>query len=929
MPRNQNPEQIARDRIDQLLEESGWLVQDFRRMNLAAGMGVAVREYKTDVGPADYVLFADQKPVGIIEAKRIEEGSKLSSHEKQVEEYSKSKLKYIDNEPLPFIYLSTGDFTRFTDARDPKPRFREVFTFHRPETLAKWMRKGKSLRKALHNDIPALITEGLRDCQIDAITNLEKSFALAKPKALVQMATGSGKTFTAITSVYRLLKHAKADRVLFLVDTKNLGEQAEGEFRKYQPQDDNRLFPELYGVTRLTSSYIPPDSQVYICTIQRLYSILRGTELDESAEQDNPNEFSNNGEQHQVVYNPKLPVEFFDFIFIDECHRSIYNVWKQVLDYFDALQVGLTATPDNRTFGYFNQNVVSDYGYEKAVIDGVLVPYNVYTIETHITKHGAAIQMGERVDKRERLTRKKFWETVDEDVEYSGKQLDKDIVNPSTIRTIIREVKEQLKHMFPDRFDAEGQFEVPKTLIFAKTDSHAEDIIEIVREEFNEGNDFCKKITYQSKEDPKTILNSFRNSYYPRIAVTVDMIATGTDIRPLEVLLFMRDVKSRSYYEQMKGRGTRTCSVEELRKTGTPSARFSKDHFVIIDAIGVEQSQKTDSRPLEKAPGMSLKEVLERIAVGDRSEEMMTTLANRLLRLDKQINEHEKEQFVQKAEGKSIQQVVRMLLTAHDPDVRDDIRVAVNKEMKGQAPIAIDKEIKKREQKLLEESVQCFHNPDLREYIVDVRRKYDQIIDVINLDSVTKSGWVKDQKSHAEELVNHFKAWIEEHKNEITALQIFYSQPYRRRELTYQMIRELSERILLERPLLAPMKVWKAYAELEQAEGSPKNELVALVSLIRRVAGIDQTLTSYDKTVDKNFADWVWKRQAGAGMKFTDEHMHWLRMIKDHIAGSIHLDADDLDYTPFDALGGRGKMWQLFGAETENIIVELNEVLAA
>lgn len=560
---NQNPEQKARDQIDALLTASGWLIQDFGKLNLGAGVGVAIREYQTDVGPADYVLFVEGRAVGVVEAKRIEEGGKMSVHETQVEEYSRAKLKYIHNEPLPFIYLSTGEHNRFTDARDPKPRFREIFTFHRPETLSRWLRKEKSLRKALHDDLPALSTDGLRDCQIEAITNLEKSFSTAKPKALVQMATGSGKTFTAITTVYRLLKHAKAERILFLVDTKNLGEQAEGEFRKYQPQDDNRLFPELYGVTRLTSSYIPQDSQVYICTIQRLYSILKGTELDESAEQDNPGEYSLQAKEPMpVVYSEKLPIEFFDFIFIDECHRSIYNLWKQVLDYFDALQVGLTATPDNRTFGYFNQNVVSDYGYEKAVIDGVLVPYNVYTIETDIIKRGGKIQLGEMVDKRERLTRKKFWEAVDEDIEYTGKQLDKDIVNPSTIRTIIREVKNQIPVIFPDRYDEKGEYEIPKMLIFAKTDSHAEDIIEIARQEFGEGNDFCKKITYQSKEDPKTILSQFRNDYYPRIAVTVDMIATGTDIRPLEILLFMRDVKSRSYYEQMKGRGTRTCSLE-------------------------------------------------------------------------------------------------------------------------------------------------------------------------------------------------------------------------------------------------------------------------------------------------------------------------------------------------------------------------------
>ena len=360
---NQNPEQIARDKIDKQLIACGWVVQDKKKLNLAAGIGVAVREYTTEIGPADYVLFVHQKPVGILEAKREEEGVKFSIHEGQVSEYAKAKLKLIDNQPLPFLYLSTGAVTRFTDTRDPNPRFREIFSFHRPETLAKWMRKESSIRKRMADHFPSLDPSGLRDCQIEAISNLEVSFKKNRPKALLQMATGSGKTFTAITSVYRLLKHIKAERILFLVDTKNLGEQAEGEFRKFQPQDDNRLFPELYGVSRLSSSFIPEDSQVYISTIQRLYSILKGVELDESAELDNPNEQRSYAKEPMpVVYSEKLPIEFFDVIIIDECHRSIYNLWKQVLDYFDAFQVGLTATPDNRTFGYFNQNIVSDYG---------------------------------------------------------------------------------------------------------------------------------------------------------------------------------------------------------------------------------------------------------------------------------------------------------------------------------------------------------------------------------------------------------------------------------------------------------------------------------------------------------------------------------------------------------------------------------------
>lgn len=926
---NQNPEQIARDNIDKQLLACGWIIQDKKKFNLSAGLGIAIREYQTDIGPADYVLFVDKKAVGIIEAKREEEGVRLTTVEEQSSQYANAKLRLLNNDPLPFVYESTGEITRFTDYRDLKPRSRNVFTFHRPETFVQWLNQSKTLRTRLH-DIPALPEEGLRDCQITAINNLEKSFKDQRPKALIQMATGSGKTFTAITAVYRLLKYAKAKRILFLVDTKNLGEQAEGEFRAFTAQEDNRLFTELYGVTRLNSSFIPNDSQVYISTIQRMYSILKETELDESAEEENPNETRfEPKEAIPVGYNEKVPIEFFDFVVIDECHRSIYNLWKQVLDYFDVFQVGLTATPDNRTFGYFNQNLVSDYGYEKAVIDGVLVPYNVFTIETQITKQGSKITLGEKVDKRERLTRKKFWENLDEDVEYSGKQLDKDIVNPSTIRTIIKAVKENLPSMFPDRIDTHGNFEVPKLLIFAKTDSHAEDIIDIVREEFGEENKFCKKITYRSEEDPKSVLQQFRNDYYPRIAVTVDMIATGTDIRPLEVLLFMRDVKSRSYYEQMKGRGTRTCSVEELKAKGTPTAKYSKDHFVIIDAIGVEQSQKTDSRPLEKAPGVSLKDVLTSVAMGNTSEDMLTTLANRLIRLDRQLSEKDKAKFAENANGFTINHIVKQLLNAYDPDTNQQIETSVKGAMRGFAPVEIEKAIASAQKELIENAVAVFHSPELRDFIIDIRKKYDQIIDVVNIDTITNIGWVKDQEAAANTTINDFKVWIESHKDEITALQIFYAQDYRHRTFTYKMIKDLCEKLKTEKPLLAPLTVWRAYEQLEKTNGSAKNELIALVSLIRRVVGIDNNLTSYDKTVDANFKKWIFDKNAGQHNAFTEAQMQWLRMMKDYVANSFSIDKDDFDLSPFNAEGGLSKMWQLFGEETDKIINELNEVLAA
>ncbi|MDQ1317198.1 MAG: type restriction enzyme subunit, partial [Candidatus Poribacteria bacterium] len=736
---NQTPEQKARDKIDTMLKQAGWVVQDNDKIDFNAGLGVAVREYQTDAGPADYILFMDREPIGVIEAKRKEEGHRLTVHEEQAGDYAKSRLKYLNNKPLPYVYESTGELTRFTDTRDPKPRSRPVFSFHRSETFKEWLKKGKSLRTRLL-DIPELNPEGLRDCQIRAVNKLENSFKNNRPRALIQMATGSGKTYTAITFIYRLLKFADAKRVLFLVDTKNLGEQAEQELMAYVPNDDNRKFTELYNVQRLKSSYVATDSQVCISTIQRLYSILKGEDLDEKLEEENPNERWQPKEPMPVVYNGKIPIEFFDFVVIDECHRSIYNLWKQVLDYFDAFLIGLTATPDKRTFGFFNENIVSEYSHEDAVADGVNVGYDAYTIETSITKNGAKIVAKEYVDRRHRLTRQKRWTQLDEDVVYSAKELDKDVVNPSQIRNIIRTFKEKLPEIFP------GREEVPKTLIYAKTDSHADDIIGIVREEFNEGNDFCKKITYKALEDPKSVLAQFRNSYNPRIAVTVDMIATGTDVKPLECLLFMRDVKSRNYFEQMKGRGTRTINYDDLKKV-TPSAIITKTHFVVVDAVGVMKTLKTDSRPLERKNGVPLKDLLYAVMMGTaRDEDTLTSAANRLARLEKQITEQEKEKFKGMAGGKSVNQVVHELLDAHDPDKIEEV-ARMQFEIKPDQ-IPTEEQVEKAKGELIKQAASTFTG-ELIGYIEDVRKSHEQIIDTVNIDTVEFSGWDKQAKDKA------------------------------------------------------------------------------------------------------------------------------------------------------------------------------------
>ena len=917
MTPNQNPEQQARDAIDAQLRQAGWVVQAKDAINFNAGLGQAVAEYQTDVGPADYVLFVNRKAVGVIEAKREDEGQTITVVEDQTVGYATANLKWVNNkEPLRFLFQSTGVITRFTDSSDPAPRSREIFNFPRPETIQEWLGQPQTLRRRLHN-LPPLDPTGLRACQIVAIHNLEHSFGQDKPRALLQMATGAGKTFTAITAIYRLLKFAGARRVLFMVDTKNLGEQAEQEMMAYTPNDDNRKFTELYNVQRLQSSYVAKDSQVCISTIQRLYSILKGQEMDEAAEEANPNERVLPKEPLPVVYNAKIPPEFFDFIVIDECHRSIYNLWRQVLEYFDAYLIGLTATPDNRTYGFFRKNVVSDYDHEKAVADGVNVGNEIYLIDTRVTQQGGQLRAQQVVEKREKLSRRRRWEQQDEDETYSGKQLDRDIVNPDQIRTVIRAFRDSLPAIFP------GRTEVPKTLIFANSDSHCDDMIQTVREEFGEGNAFCKKVTYKSDEDPKSVLAQFRNGYNPRIAVTVDMIATGTDVKPLECLLFMRDVKSRNYFEQMKGRGTRTLDHDDLRKV-TPSAASGKTHYVIVDAIGVTQSLKTASQPLITQPSVPLKDLLMGVMMGATNEEAVRTLAGRLARLNRQIGDEERQQ-IERAAGLPLTQLIGNFLDAIDPDAVESRAMALTG-----LPPANDPGDSARQQaqaQLIQAAAQPLTGA-LVELLDNIRRAHEQTLDHETLDELLFAGWGGDAAANAQKLADELAAFFRIHQDSLEALAIFFSQPYRRHAVTYALIHEVLATLKRERPALAPARVWQAFAFLDSYQGSqPVHELTLLVALIRRVCGLDEQLTNYAETVRRNFQTWVMARHAGAGEKFSEAQMAWLRMMRDHLISSYHIERDDLEMAPFDAQGGLGRMYQLFGGQMDAVLAVLNEEL--
>src|SRR5881628_1333873 len=713
-----SPEELAREKIDKLLTECDWEIQNRSTINLSASHGVALREaLLKDRDEVDYLLFVDGKAIGTVEAKP--ESHTLIGVEEQSGKYGKNLLDVYGKwrEPLPFAYESTGVETQFTNQLDPSPKSRNVFAFHKPETLLEHLEPNANLNSRLANLLTAdqMPKSNLWSAQIEAIHNLERSLAANKRRALIQMATGSGKTYTAVNFVYRLIKLAGARRVLFLVDRGNLGDQTLKEFQQFVTPDDGRKFTELYNVQHLQSAQLDRVSRVCISTIQRLNSMLRGEEIDAEIDERSGYELRESlwKQPPPVVYNPNVPIETFDFIITDECHRSIYNLWRQVLEYFDAYLIGLTATPSKQTIGFFNKNLVMEYGHDHAVTDNVNVPYDVYKIDTEITTGGSRVEKGFYVDKRDRFTRKVRWEQLDEDLAYAPNELDRAVVAPDQIRMVIRTFRDRLfTEIFP------GRTVVPKTLIFAKDDSHADDIVKIVREEFDKGNDFCQKITYRTTgASPKELIQRFRNSPNPRLAVTVDMIATGTDIKPLEIVMFMRSVKSRSCFEQMKGRGVRVISDTDFQSV-TPDAK-TKTHFVIVDAVGVCERDKTDSRPLEQKRNVPFDKLLEGIAMGVREPEALSSLAGRLIRLEKRLEPEVQAQVEKLTGGKSLSDLAKTILDSIDPDVIE----AKAAEGQPDTYVPTERVLRTLTESAVKESVAPIaNNPSLRNKLIELQR---------------------------------------------------------------------------------------------------------------------------------------------------------------------------------------------------------------
>ncbi|KAF4410962.1 type I restriction endonuclease subunit R [Streptomyces lycii] len=926
----------ARDAIDAMLGAAGWLVQDREQLNPAAGQGVAVREFTLATGRADYVLYVNGKITGVIEAKR--EGDHLSDALVQNARYASGVAKehslavWRADQPFPFRYATTGAETYFLNRLDPDARSREVFSFHRPGTLALWMRRADerpqspTFRAGLRR-LPPLEPNGLRLAQLDAISGLETSLGEDRPRSLIQMATGAGKTFTAVTETYRLLQYAGARRVLFLVDRNNLGRQALAEFRNYTTPDDGRKFSDLYGVDRLGAAGLQETSSVVVCTVQKMYSLLRGEPLtDDEAAEDADDAAGGvfaadsyaTDQPVSLAYNPQVPPESFDLIVVDECHRSIYGLWRGVLEYFDSHLVGLTATPTPQTLGFFNQNLVSEYTYEQAVADGVNVDFDVVRLNTDIRENGGAqIDAGTTVKIKDRKTRRQRYEELADDFSYTEAQIGRSVIAVDEIRAVLQTYKANWQRWFPGRAD------IPKTLIFAVGEDHAEDVLAQAKEVFARGDDFAKKITYKSRqngENPDDLINDLRNSPSLRIAVTVDMIATGTDVRALECVIFLRSVRSAVLFEQMKGRGARVIDPTDLREV-TPDADESvrKDRFVLVDAVGVTSSPLVDAKPLAAAGErqVSLKKLLDKAGTKSISAGEAEILAGRLARLDRQLTDEERELLTRAGGGATLAKIARDLVDAADPDRQE------RAEAEGGPAEA---------RRLVERAVAPLtEHPQLRTSILEIRRDKDLLIDEVTKVSVTSVEEVP-REERAREQVGRWRDLLDTRRDEIAAIQIAIGTPRTvAPSEAFASLKELAA--IIHRPQYAwtPDALWTWYEDLGKAVERPTKGagVPDLISLIRYELGVDAELKPYRSVVEERFAGWL-LRQRQAGAEFSEEQVWWLEKIRDVVASDVGITTAELKHAPFTERGGARGFMQSFGGreQARELLTELNRELA-
>ena len=855
------PEEKARVIIDRMFEEAGWKVVD-RDKYVPNMTAVAIREgLMVGNREADYLLFLNGKAVGVLEAKRIETDINSDIVQEQARLYTRSCPKWCQawfpNIPLPLAYVANSRDLMFYDTRKSNSEFEYCKKIHTPKEVKKLL--------GLEDDyvgLPMLNPKGLRACQYEAITELEKSYRNGENRALMVLATGAGKTYTACLAAYRMLAFTPMKRILFLVDRNNLGKQAETEFGTFRLTENGDPFNTIFTVNRLKSSSVPTDSNVVISTIQRLFSLLKGDEITDNDEDDEEIE----DKEIMLPENPNLPSDFFDMIIIDECHRSIYGNWQKVLNYFSkAKLIGLTATPVPETKAFFNNNIIVNYTLETSIIDGVNVDCRVYRIKTQATETGGAILEGEKVKRETCYTGQVETVNNQETKNYTREELNRSIVNPAQIKLILETYRDAVyTEMFTDPQREANMDYLPKTLIFALNENHATNIVQIAREVFGHNdNRFVQKITY-SAGDSNELIRQFRNDKDFRIAVTCTLVATGTDIKPLEVVMFMRDVASEPLYIQMKGRGVRTIGDEQLRNV-TPNA-YSKDCFYLVDAVGVTEHEKSITTPSDGATTklMSLKELLEKITHGNVSDDYLRLLASRLSRISHKCEEKDREKFISLAH-------ISMM------DIADNIFDALEQ---GFLPEYINVNEPNTDRKALVCNIANY--PDAREFLLILNAGFIETL-MPGEDTLISKGFSQEE---AQTTTSAFEAYCEEHKDEIEALRIIYNN--QGEPLTYTMLKDLENKLKFASSKFNTSLLWNSYAIINpqmvkhSSTKEEKEALTNIIQLVRYAFHQIERLESLYPSASQRFNLWCGQNQR----PLTEEQIGVMQQVFSYIASN-------------------------------------------
>ncbi len=853
----------------------------------------AVEEYPTANGPADYALFVEGKLLGVIEAKKVGVGPQNVLE--QAKRYSKGSFDGPGNwngYRVPFLFSSNGEVVWFLDVRDDKNISRKTSNFHTSDALDEFFQTDKTpsyewIRDSLIN------IDRLRYYQKEAIAATELAITQGKRAMLIAMATGTGKTFMTVAQIYRLLESKTSKRILFLVDRRALAAQAVREFASFNTpkgnkfdqeyevysqrfhredfDDDKPFDPEILPNSYLTS---PKASHtfVYVSTIQRMTINLFGWENAFAQERSDP-------DYEEDTEKLDIPIHAFDVIIADECHRGYTAketaVWRNVLEHFDAIKIGLTATPASHTKAFF-QYLVYRYTTEQAIQDGYLVDYELIRIKSNVRLKGVFLQKGEHVGIIDTETGEEIYDELEDEREFPTEDIEIKITAPDSNRKIIKEIA---KYAYQHEVET-GRF--PKILIFAVNDlqhtSHADQIVQICREEFGQGDDFVQKITGNPNVDrPLQRIREFRNRPKPKVVVTVDMLSTGVDIPSIEFIVFSRPVKSRILWVQMLGRGTRLCP--EINKT----------HFKIFDCFDgtlIEYFRNTTDfkiEPPQKEP-VPLDQVIENIYQNVDREYNVKVLVRRLRRIERNMSGEARERFAN-----------------YIPD--GDLG-------------KFDRELPEKIKKDFTNTMKLLRDKDFQDLLLNYPKpkrtfiKGYEVEDEVSSEVMIHAGSVYQKP---EDYLEAFSRFVKENPEQIEAIRILLERP---KEWKTDVLNELRKKLVRNN---FPER------ELQKAHKLVHNKALAdIISMVKHAARKKEPIYTAEQRVDRAL------KIIMAEKSFNEEQKRWLGFIREHLVQNLTIEMGDFEYAPiFERHGGLVKAKKVFKDDFEELITKINYAIAA